>query len=74
MNEHLNATTPATGEAIQSPREYVAAMIDDLAAKGWKGEHILKMIERQTLCFSDEQKRLAFFRTSDVTDDEAEAA
>lgn len=61
--------TPET--ATYSPREYVAAMIDHLAAKGWQGEHILQMIEKRILALSVKDKRLVFYHSGLVSDEEA---
>ncbi|WP_028711371.1 hypothetical protein [Paracoccus sp. J55] len=61
MNDEVTHSMSHAESATLSPREHVAKMIDTLAAKGWQGEHILQMIERQTLGFSTEQKRIAFF-------------
>lgn len=52
-------TTPA---ATASPRQYVASMIEELARKGMSGDHILLMIERQALGYSQEEKKIVFFR------------
>lgn len=54
-----NTTTTET--ATLTPRQRVAAMIDDLAASGCQGEHILQHIERQIAGFSTESRKLAFF-------------
>ncbi|WP_439559890.1 hypothetical protein [Roseinatronobacter sp.] len=54
-------STKTPEAATMSPRQHVAAMIDDLAANGLQGEHILQMIERRVLSFSNENKKLAFF-------------
>lgn len=57
--DNSNMTPPVA--ATLSPRERVAAMIDDLAALGTKGEDILKRIECQIVGFSHKQRKLAFF-------------
>lgn len=65
--------TPET--ATFTPRQRVAAMIDDLAAKGWQGEHVLQMAERQIVGFSTEHKKLVFWWDAPLTEDqEGEAA
>lgn len=61
MTDQTKLNTTAPMAATLSPRERVAAMIDDLAACGTKGEDILKRIEGQTVGFSSRQLKLAFF-------------
>ena len=60
--------------ATPTPRQRVAAMIDDLVAKGREGEHILQQIERQTVGFSSKQQRLGFFWSKFTEDEMNEAA
>ena len=66
---------PETASAATStPRQRVAAMIVDLAAKGLEGEHILQQIERQVVGYSSKQQRLGFFWSKFTDDEMSEAA
>lgn len=54
-----------------SPREHVAAQVEELARRGWSGEHILQVVERQAFGFEPTRRKLAFFRVSDLNDKKA---
>ena len=70
MTASFETTTTAPSAATLSPRERVAARIDNQIANGAKGEHILQIIERQTLGFSAEHKKLAFITARLLSDDD----
>ncbi len=54
------------GQIERSPREHVASIIEDAVAKGYKGEHILMLIERFVTGYDTNDKRIKFFYAGPV--------
>lgn len=47
-----------------TPRERVAALIEDAAGKNLSGEQILQLIEKRTLGYDKAAQKVVFFHTS----------
>ncbi len=68
-----NTTTTTPEKGCPTPRQRVAALIDDMITQGSQGETILQHVERQVVGFSGKHRRLGFFWAK-FTDDEMDEA